>query len=140
MSTDTKTGQWAPGAVLFLLIISSAGAAVAQCEYVPITVEDGGTITGTVKWTGQIPKIPKLPITKNADVCDPDSHKIRDLERSLIDSDGGVANTVVYLKEISKGKANGSSRITSTHGPKELPIHPAHYAGATRRRSANQEQ
>jgi hypothetical protein len=105
MSTDTKKGQWAPGAVLFLFIISNAGSAVAQSEYVPITVEDGGTITGTVKWTGQIPKIPKLPITKNADVCDPDSHKIRDLERLLIDSDGGVANTVVYLKEISKGKA-----------------------------------
>jgi hypothetical protein len=105
MSTETKKGQWARGAVLFLFIISSAGSAVAQSEYVPITVEDGGTITGTVKWTGQIPKIPKLPITKNADVCDPDSHKIRDLERLLIDSDGGVANTVVYLKDISKGKA-----------------------------------
>ncbi len=67
-------------------------------------MEEPGTIAGTVKWTGPIPRI-KLPITKNQDVCDPDSRKTRDLERLLINSDGGVANTVVYLKDISKGKA-----------------------------------
>jgi hypothetical protein len=104
MSKDIRKWPWAPTPVLFLFIIFRAGSAVAQSDYTPIKVENGGTITGIVKWTGPLPKIPKLPITKNADICDPDSHKIRDLERLEVASDGGVANTVVYLKEITKGK------------------------------------
>jgi hypothetical protein len=68
-------------------------------------VGDAGTISGTVRWAGPIPKIPRLPITKNAEVCNPDGEKTRDLERLLVDADGGVANTVVYLKNITQGKA-----------------------------------
>jgi hypothetical protein len=78
----------------------------AQADYTPIRVEDGGTITGTVKWSGPVPKIPKLAITKNVDVCDPRSQKTRDLERLVINSDGnGVANTVVFLRGVTRGKA-----------------------------------
>lgn len=105
MSTNIRKGPWALSLALFLFVGSSAGSAVAQSEYTPVKVENGGTITGAVKWTGPLPKIPKLPITKNADICDPDSHKIRDLERLEVASDGGVANTVVYLKDITEGKA-----------------------------------
>ena len=90
---------------LFLSFSLAATATVAQ-DYKVIAVTDGGTISGTVKWSGPVPRIPKLPITKNQDVCDPDSQKTRDLERLLIDSDGnGVANTVVYLRGVTKGKA-----------------------------------
>ena len=104
MSTEIKNGRVAIGLSLCVLIFSCAGQAAAQSDYTPITVDNGGTITGNVKWTGPVPKIPKLPITKNADVCDPDSHKTRDLERLEVNSKGGVANTVVYLKDITKGK------------------------------------
>ena len=89
-------------ALLFLFCI---GRASAQSDYTAITVENGGTISGTVKWSGPVPKAPKLPITKDSKVCDPESHKTRDLERLLVDTDGGVANTVVFLKDISQGKA-----------------------------------
>jgi len=91
--------------VLLLLVLCCAGKAGAQSEYTTITVDNAGTITGTVKWAGAVPKIPKLPVTKNADLCDPDSLKFRDLERLEIDSDNGVANAVVFLRDISKGKA-----------------------------------
>jgi len=37
--------------------------------------------------------------------CDPESHKTRDLERLIVGPQGGVANTVVFLKNISSGKA-----------------------------------
>lgn len=88
-----------------LVALCSAGRASAQADYTVIDVANGGAIAGTVKWSGPIPKIPKLPITKNPDICDPDSQKTRDLERLLINSDGnGVANTVVYLRGITKGK------------------------------------
>jgi hypothetical protein len=87
------------------LFLFGAASASAQSDYSVIKVENGGTITGTVKWSGPTPKAPKLPITKDASICDPESHKIRDLERLEISSDGGVANTVVFLKDITKGKA-----------------------------------
>lgn len=90
--------------VLLLAITLCTGRAAAQTEYTTIQLPNSGTIAGTVKWTGPTPKIPKLPITKNPDICDPESRKSRDLERLLINSDGGVANTVVYLKDIARGK------------------------------------
>jgi hypothetical protein len=68
-------------------------------------VNDGGTITGSVKWTGPIPKIPSTTINKDPEICDPQAQKKRDLERLVIASSGGVANTVVFLKDVSKGKA-----------------------------------
>jgi len=82
-----------------------AGQAAAQSDYTVIKVDDAGTISGTVRWSGPIPRIPRLPITKNTEVCNPDSEKTRDLERLVIAPDGGVANTVVFLKDISQGKA-----------------------------------
>jgi hypothetical protein len=88
-----------------LLLLSSARRVAAQSDYTVIKVEDGGAISGTVKWSGPAPKSPKLPITKDPSVCDPDSHKVRDLERLEVGSDGGVANTVVFLKNITQGKA-----------------------------------
>jgi hypothetical protein len=92
--------------IFALAVLLGAGRAAAQSDYTVINLENGGAIAGVVKWSGPIPKIPKLPITKNPEVCDPDSLKTRDLERLLINSDGnGVANTVVYLRGITKGKA-----------------------------------
>jgi hypothetical protein len=88
-----------------LLLLFCIGRASAQSDYTAITIENGGTITGTVKWSGATPKAPKLPITKDASVCDPESHKVRDLERLEVGADGGVANTVVFLKDVTKGKA-----------------------------------
>jgi hypothetical protein len=100
-----KNCRFAVAAGIFALVIAfCANRAAAQADYTPITVQDGGAIAGVVKWTGPTPKVPKLPITKNTDVCDPDSQKTRDLERLVIDDDGGVANTVVYLRGITKGK------------------------------------
>ncbi len=80
-------------------------ACAAQTEYQAEAVTNGGTIKGTVKWSGPVLKDLSLPITKNPDVCDPDKLKIRNLQRLEIDPNGGVANTVVFLKNISKGKA-----------------------------------
>jgi hypothetical protein len=88
-----------------MLVLFCAGAVAAQTDYTPITVQHGGAISGTVTWTGPIPKIPKLAITKNPEICDPAGLKTRDLERLLINPDGnGVANTVVFLRGITTGK------------------------------------
>ena len=76
----------------------------AQGGYSVVPVTNGGTISGTVKWSG--PAAPKLEVTinKDQDICDPEAHKTRNLERLIVGPDGGVANTIVYLKNISSGK------------------------------------
>jgi hypothetical protein len=89
----------------FLTLFIAASAAVfAQGDYKVVTVSDGGTISGTVKWSGAVPHGLEFPVTKDPEICDPDSKKITDLERLIIGPQGGVANTVVYLKNISSGK------------------------------------
>jgi hypothetical protein len=91
---------------LFLVFFFAAVvAACAQSDYKVINVTDGGTISGTVKWSGPVPHSVDFPITKDPQICDPDSRKTTDLERLIIGQQGGVANTVVYLKNISAGKA-----------------------------------
>lgn len=77
----------------------------AQSKYQVVTVSNGGTIRGTVRWSGPAPKLVSASINKDPEICDPTSQKKRDLERLLISKSGGVANTVVYLKNIAQGKA-----------------------------------
>src|SRR5579884_3981538 len=88
-----------------LLLMLSASIAAAQ-QYQVVNVIDGATITGRVTWNGGVlPKRVAVPISKDNKICDPNSEKVRDMERLIVSDDGGVANTVVYLKNISKGKA-----------------------------------
>jgi hypothetical protein len=86
-------------------LLTAPASTVAQDSYKVITVTDGGTISGSVKWSGAVPHTLAYPITKDPQICDPDSHKSADLERLEIGPEGGVANTIVYLKNIRHGKA-----------------------------------
>ncbi len=92
-------------AMLGLACTAATLPAAGQTAYQVITVSNGGTIAGSVKWTGAAVKPMILPITKNPDICDPNKKKNRDLERLVVGSDGGVENTVVFLKNVTKGKA-----------------------------------
>ncbi len=89
----------------FALILFASGALLAQSDYKVINVVDGGTISGTVKWSGPVPHELDFPITKDPQICDPEGKRTTSLERLIIGPDGGVANTVVYLKDITSGKA-----------------------------------
>jgi hypothetical protein len=87
----------------FLLVIATF--AVAQGGYSVIAVPDGGSISGSVKWSGPVPHDLEFPITKDPQICAPDGKKTVSLERLILGPEGGVANTIVYLKNISAGKA-----------------------------------
>ncbi len=89
---------------LLLCPVLALGAS-AQSHYEVVTLTQSGTITGTVKWSGPVPHTAAFPIDKDAQICDPESHKTRDLERLVVGPDNGVANTVVFLKDVSRGKA-----------------------------------
>lgn len=78
---------------------------IAQTSYQVVSVQNGGTIKGTVKWQGPMPHLVASEINKDPQVCDPLGQKKRDLERLLVSPTGGVANTVIYLKSVAAGKA-----------------------------------
>lgn len=88
------------------LPLGLANPALAQnSNYKVVDVSNAGSIIGTVKWSGPIPKPLMYPVTKDAAICDPESSKRVDLERLIVGPQGGVSNTVVYLKDIHSGKA-----------------------------------
>ncbi len=91
--------------ILLSYFAAAASFAVAQSEYKVIDVSNGGTISGTVKWSGPVPKELDFPVTKDPQICETDGRKTVSLDRLIVGADGGVANTIVYLKNISAGKA-----------------------------------
>ena len=88
-----------------LLWLASASAPCAAQGYKVVTVKDGGSISGTVTWSGPVPRPEYFPVSKDPQICDPQSLKKVDLERLVVSSSGGVANTIVYLRNIWEGKA-----------------------------------
>lgn len=92
------------GVFVIVGIAFAAEACAAQSGYQVESVVDGGTIKGTVKWQGPLPHLVPSDINKDPQICDPQGEKRRDLERLLVAEDGGIANTVVFLKNITHGK------------------------------------
>ena len=64
-------------------------------------VNNGGTISGVVKFEGDVPEKKALEITKDEKVCGADEK----FDESLVVGEGNVLkNTIVYLIDISEGK------------------------------------
>src|SRR5450755_2701938 len=89
---------------LLAMVLASPFSA-GQAAYQVVSVDDGGTIKGTVKWQGALPRLVPSEINKDPQICDPQNQKHRDLERLLVGPNAGVANTVVFLRNITRGKA-----------------------------------
>jgi Polysaccharide lyase family 4, domain II len=90
---------------LLVIVLAVATFTAAQGDYKVISVTDGGSISGTVKWSGPLPRELEFPINKDPQICEADGKKTVSLERLIVGPEGGVANTIVYLKNISAGKA-----------------------------------
>ncbi|MCG8605579.1 carboxypeptidase regulatory-like domain-containing protein [bacterium] len=73
----------------------------AMSGYSAMAVTDGGSITGKVSFAGPAPKRQKLEVTKDINVCGKVDHYSQDI---VVSSDMGLANVVVSLANISKGK------------------------------------
>ncbi len=99
-----RAAKIATSLLLGLLGLTFALGAAAQSNYQVVSLTQAGTITGTVKWSGPLPHRAAFLIDKDPQICDPDSQKTRDLERLIVGPQNGVANTVVFLKDISRGK------------------------------------
>jgi hypothetical protein len=100
-----KLHHWFAAAAILGAALFASRTARSQSAYEVVTVSDGGTVSGVVKWSGERPKTLTLPVTKDSTVCDPEKAGAKELERLEIGPEGGVANTVVFLHSVTKGKA-----------------------------------
>jgi hypothetical protein len=89
-------------------ITGSLAALPASADYEVVTVTNGGTIDGVVTLAGTVPAESPLTVTKNQDFCGGTIPN----PTYAVDSAGGMANVIVYLKDITKGKAPPREPLT----------------------------
>jgi len=87
-------------AIGILAVVPFAMTAVPAQSYDVVTVTDGGTIEGKVVFNGAVPTKKIIP-TKDVEVCG----GMREEPLIEVGPDKGVQNAVVYLVEVTKGKA-----------------------------------
>jgi len=92
-------GRIATASVVSLMALTWSSMPVAAYEGSPVS--NGGSISGVVKFKGTAPAPKQLEATKDVQVCG--KHKIMD-ESLVVGPDGGLANAVVTITDISKGK------------------------------------
>lgn len=89
---------------LALGVISGAwvSCSTAANAYKEIEVKDGGSISGTVKYDGDVPAAKMLKIDKDEQTC---GHDNRQSEELIVNGESkGIKNAVVSLVEIAAGK------------------------------------
>jgi plastocyanin len=86
--------------------------------YEQIDVANGGTLKGQVVLTGSIPADETVKVTKDNNVCGDTLPR----EKYVIGPGGGVANAVVFIKNIAKGKKMPSEPAVITN--KKCAFHP----------------
>ncbi len=95
MNRTRHVAAWLQGAALLL-------ASQAAQAYDVVAVSGGGKIEGKVSFQGSVP-IKKIIPTKDREVCG----GARDEPQVRVGADKSVQDAVVYLKEVTKGKAWG---------------------------------
>lgn len=82
--------------------VEKTGGEAETAAYQAVEVTHGGTIKGMVTYAGAIPPKQKVAITKDLQVCGAVEHYKEDL---VVSQDKGLANVVVSIANIRKGKA-----------------------------------
>lgn len=84
-----------------LAIAAAVAPPSAFAAYEVITVTNGGTIDGVVTLTGAKPAEAPITVTKNQDYCGATIPN----PTYAVGAGGGLGDVIVYLKDITKGKA-----------------------------------
>jgi len=91
-----------------------AGGTPASQGYEVVAVNGGGKVTGKVTWTGGTHTPAPLEVTKDVEVC---KHPGAVDETFTVDNASkGVANVVVFIAKIDKGKALGKGGTLDNKG------------------------
>jgi len=95
------------GAVLAVALL----APVPADAYEALTITDGGTLIGTVKFAGTAPRLPPLRVNKNRDVCGDE----KESEALVLGADRGVRGSAILLEGVTRGKKGGADVVVDTH-------------------------
>jgi hypothetical protein len=85
---------------IFLLTLAFLWPGAAG-SYDVVEVTNGGSITGQVTFSGEIPKLEPLTVPKDADFC---GSTVPSEALVVSPKTKGVKNTAVHLEEVAKGK------------------------------------
>jgi plastocyanin len=106
---------------LILLLLGIVMLPVQGLSYEAITVSDGGTIVGEVKYAGDPPAPEKIDVTKDANICGADP-KVSPI--LVVGANKGIKDVVASLPSIQKGKALGKPEKPPVLDQKSCEYHP----------------
>jgi hypothetical protein len=89
--------------------------------YQAVTVTDGGTIVGEVKYAGDPPPPEKIEVTKDANICGSEPKVSPVL---TVGADKGIKDVVASLPDVQKGKALGKADKPPVLDQKNCEYHP----------------
>lgn len=90
-------------------------------NYTVATVSSGGSVSGTVTYSGKAPAPKKLAVTKDTQVCGKTEHMDESL---VVGANGGIKNVIVSLKGVKSGKGLetlGTSFVLDQKGCRYAP-------------------
>jgi plastocyanin len=90
-------------------------------SYEAITVSDGGTIVGEVKYAGDPPAPEKIDVTKDTNICGTEPKLSPAL---VVGANKGIKDVVASLPSIQKGKALGKPEKPPILDQKNCEYHP----------------
>jgi plastocyanin len=106
---------------LILLLLGIVMLPLQGLSYEAITVSDGGTIVGEVKYAGDPPAPEKIDVTKDANICGADPKVSPTL---VVGTNKGIKDVVASLPSIQKGKALGKPEKPPVLDQKSCEYHP----------------
>lgn len=106
---------------LILLLLGIVMLPVPGLSYEAMTVSDGGTIVGEVKYAGDPPAPEKIDVTKDANICGADPKVSPTL---VVGANKGIKDVVASLPSIQKGKALGKLDKPPVLDQKNCEYHP----------------
>jgi hypothetical protein len=112
--------HWLTG-FLVLPFLGIAMTPLQGLTYEAITVNDGGTIVGEVKYAGDVPPPEKIEVTKDANICGSEPKVSAAL---VVGADKGIKDAVAFLSDIQKGKALGKPEKPPVLDQKNCEYHP----------------
>ena len=106
---------------LILLLLGVVTLPLPSLSYEAITVSDGGTIVGEVKYAGDPPAPEKIDVTKDANICGTEPKVSPVL---VVGANKGIKDVVASLPNIQKGKALGKPEKPPVLDQKNCEYHP----------------
>ena len=91
-----------PALALFCILSFFPEIGKAATKYNEVKVSNGGSISGAVKYVGDVPQIEMFSVDKDKKVC---GHEPKPSEELIISKGKGIKNVFVYIKKIASGKS-----------------------------------